>query len=418
MTETPGATAWPVERRALWLRRLMAVGALVMIAATWRLWTPQTVFPQVPLLAAAGLAPQWCDWLLLAVTLAALVVSCAGSVGSRWAPRALTVFAVSISMMMLLDQHRIQPWAYQFALVAIALAWCDASKALRLVGALTISIYAYSAISKFDYAFLHTLGQQFVGALAGSVGQSIQHWSPGAKVAAAWTIPLGELMIALGLCCRPVRRLALVASIVMHVLLIVALGPWGLHHKPGVLLWNGYFIAQNLLVFGPGSLDSALDANPRVSFFSRAATWKFAAAMLLPLSVSWGWWDEWPSWGLYSARAEKVGLFVRRESVDDVPVALRRFLRDTNPDEPWMQLPIDRWSLDALDAPIYPQARFQLGVASAVFAPSQFDRFQIVIASAPERFTGKRQEVRIASAAELAAARAKYWLNSTARMRD
>ena len=38
----------------------------------------------------------------------------------------------------------------------------------------------------------------------------------------------------------------------LHGLLLVILGPWGLDHKPGVLLWNAYFIVQDvLLLAGP-----------------------------------------------------------------------------------------------------------------------------------------------------------------------
>ena len=36
------------------LRRVVAVFAVLLIAATWRLWTPQDVFPQVPFLESDG----------------------------------------------------------------------------------------------------------------------------------------------------------------------------------------------------------------------------------------------------------------------------------------------------------------------------------------------------------------------------
>ena len=48
--------------RLTWLCRATAVFGLALVSATWRLWTPQIAFPQVPLLSIAVEAPHWIDW--------------------------------------------------------------------------------------------------------------------------------------------------------------------------------------------------------------------------------------------------------------------------------------------------------------------------------------------------------------------
>ena len=60
--------------RAAWFGRAWALAALSLIAVTWRLWTPQDAYPQVPLAPAGRLAPQWLDWLGLAGMLVGLAV--------------------------------------------------------------------------------------------------------------------------------------------------------------------------------------------------------------------------------------------------------------------------------------------------------------------------------------------------------
>ena len=67
--------AWnePSEQRAVWFVRLWAVFGLLLIGATWRLWTPQTVFPQVPLVRWAGLAPDWLHWVGLSGLVGSLI---------------------------------------------------------------------------------------------------------------------------------------------------------------------------------------------------------------------------------------------------------------------------------------------------------------------------------------------------------
>ncbi|HEX6986541.1 MAG TPA: hypothetical protein VF170_14255, partial [Planctomycetaceae bacterium] len=69
-TDSAGDTA---SRRLTWLRRWLAVCGLLLVAATWRLWTPQEVFPQVPFVAALRDAPAWLDWIGLAGMLVALL---------------------------------------------------------------------------------------------------------------------------------------------------------------------------------------------------------------------------------------------------------------------------------------------------------------------------------------------------------
>ena len=53
-------------------------------------------------------------------------------------------------------------------------------------------------------------------------------------------------------------------------------------------------------------------------------------------------------------------------------------------------LRIDRWSLDALYVPIYPQDRFQVGVALSLARRFDLNQIQVVIEGPADRWTGKR----------------------------
>ena len=65
-----------------WLRRALGLFGLLLVAATWRLWTPQQVYPQVPLVRGLdGLGP-WFEWFAAATMLAGLA-------GAMLAPRRL-----------------------------------------------------------------------------------------------------------------------------------------------------------------------------------------------------------------------------------------------------------------------------------------------------------------------------------------
>ena len=289
-----------------------------MLLATWRLWTPQAIFPRVPLLQAAAALPAALDWLLFGLAVAGLAVALFSSSARIW-PAALRSFAGAGLGLILLDQHRLQPWAWQAVLVALALANCPPPRALALVRLLTLSIYLYSGWSKLDYEFLHTLGQQFIAVPLRIVGANPGDWPDAWRLAAAGMLPLAEIALAGAFCFRRLWTAALAGSIVLHGLLLVALGPWGLNHSAAVLLWNAYFIVQNLLLFSGGATESARAAGAAVEpdsgrLANRATQALLVAAMLLPILEPWGLWDAWPSWSLYAPNCERTTVLVQRSA--------------------------------------------------------------------------------------------------------
>ena len=163
--------------------------------------------------------------------------------------RSLVAFAGALVFLALADQHRLQPWAYQFLLLALVLAVLPVSEAIAWGRLLTASIYFYSALSKLDGTFLESGGGQIVAGLLTFLHAADQLSELSQRVLAG-TLAVGELLVAIGLCWRRSRRAAFLASLVMHVLLLAALGPWGAQNKPGVLLWNVFFIVQNVVIFG------------------------------------------------------------------------------------------------------------------------------------------------------------------------
>src|SRR5262249_47589530 len=131
----------------------------------------------------------------------------------RWAKTSLVLYAASATAAILFDQMRMQPWAYQFVLLSLVLALAQAGAAIALVRLLIASFYFYSALTKLDYSFLHTLGQQFLASLAGACGLSVDGLSEQTRLSLALMFPLGELAIAIGLLWRRTRPVALLGAV-------------------------------------------------------------------------------------------------------------------------------------------------------------------------------------------------------------
>ncbi|WP_299459420.1 hypothetical protein [uncultured Gimesia sp.] len=424
----------------------VALFSLVLLGNTWKLWTPQRLFPQVPLFGWISAVPAESDWFTFATLLAAavcLLVLALTPFFLRITDRELLplfqqvcggLFLSAFLLSIVFDQHRIQPWAYQFALGFLILTFLKPPRAIQLFRLFVISIYLYSALSKCDASFVQTLGQQLVEGLCSAIGISTVFWSKQTLNWIAASFPAGEFLIGLGLFFQRTRQLTLWAAVGMHVCLMLAIGPRGLNHYQGVLIWNVYFIIQDLILFGllskgklvgsvaAGDLDRSLSLKV-VSGFERVALVIVWLAMLAPLLEPTGYFDHWPAWGLYASHHDRVILLIDEEAKSKLPPALQPFVDPPRPLSRWCRVRVERWSLAELGAPIYPQARFQLGVAIAVGKSLEQEtenrekqpQIKLLFEGAAHRLTGKRKISEYSGLKQIELLTNRFWLNAEPR---
>lgn len=419
-----GSPVQPWRERAF--RVSYAIFGVALFGATWRLWTPQTVFPQVPLFAIAGEVPAALQWSFAALVLLSLITIAIGKAGR--AP--LVVLAASFALLAFIDQHRLQPWAFQWAIFAIALAALPAPRAFVLLRWLTVSIYVWSAIAKIDATFSNTLGQQFLASLVGVVGMDTATWSPSARLAGAWMFPVSELVI--GLCFalplerfKRLRRTVIGLAVAMHLALILLLSSWALDHQPAVMLWNDWFIVQAVLLFGFPSTEQVASTSPTqpTHWFGELAEVCVELLVVLVIALPalnlFDRYDHWLAWGLYAPRNSRVTLYLQRDESLTIDTVHREYL-DMRGEGEWVALDLGKWSIDALAVPIYPQDRFQLGVVEAAIVDVTGQRpmplrFRIIIESCADRWTGRREQRTITSLRQLHDAQAKFFFNARPR---
>lgn len=431
------------------LKLNVALFSLILLAITWQLWIPQTLFPQVPLFSVMLALPPWIDWFSFIL----MVISCACILsanittrirGREFSPLLQPVcgglfffsFLISVSF----DQHRLQPWVYQFAIGFLILTFLKPQRAIRLFRLFVISIYFYSALSKCDTSFVQTLGPQLVEGLFSGIGISTAYWSDQTMTRIAASFPVVELLIALGLFIPRTRGWALGAAVLMHACLIIAVGPSGLNHHGGVLIWNIYFIVQDFCLFHSvfqkhelrkqkELADSKVrDVDSSVSLRAvrgseRAILLFVWFVILAPLLEPTGYFDHWPAWGLYASHHDRVTLLIDERAKSELPVSLQSYVDSPRPLSNWCRVRVDRWSLAELGVPIYPQARFQLGVAIAVGknldhahgnegVPSQI---KLQFEGAADRLTGERKITEHNGLSQILPLADRFWLNTKPR---
>lgn len=345
-------------------RRLIAGFALLLVGVTWKLWTPQTLFPQIPLFAFAIEWPAIVDYIAVVfIFVGGFVLLLTNDNKSSRIASLLLLFGFSISLV--LDQHRLQPWAWQFFLAILLLLIVPQIHQLRSMQLLAICVYFFSSISKFDINFLEGSAQILLTGLLQSVGISIEQFSESLRFKMAFMFPVGELLVAILLFIPKTRFIGFIASIFLHLSLLMTLGPLGLNHSWGVLCWNLFFIGQNIILFRNRSPElEKIKLNIRI-----VVTYLI---LLLPVLEWFGCWDHWPSWTVYSERTEKVHVYVSRNSIPLLSRKILIYLENSEFDNEWKKVNMDRWSIETLGVPQYPQLRVELANALALK-----DRFRL-----------------------------------------
>ena len=378
--------------------------ALLLFVSTWKLWTPQTEFPQIPFFEFLIDVPGWVDWIALALLGLSLTV-CLFVKPRSMVVAGLWLFAISVSVLILLNQHRLQPWAYQFLVFSIIMATARPRTAFAWMRWIAISIYLFSAISKFDYQFIHTVGDQMLWSLAGKIGLDSNAWSDQIRNGIVFCFPMAELLIGLALIIPRFRRFGLLAAVMMHLTLLAAL----VGHVNGfsVLIWNLFFIGQAVFLFGwsvePETSETKIAKDEAQAVRRKKPSYplEFMATiasvfvMLFPLSQPLGICDHWPAWQVYAPRSSRANI---------------KSLTET--DGVWTDL--SAWS-SVLQTPVYPQARFQLAVLIA--AQEKFAKASgrpIDVSGESDRWTGTRETDSL-TGDQVKMLVERFWLNTKPR---
>jgi len=378
-----------------WIRLQQVWGcvALLLFGVTYRLWLPQDEFPQVSLVRAFADWPAWINQITAgAVLVTLLMIVFPWKRTSRIRGWLWGGVVVGVVLMWLMNQHRLQPWAVHLVLSAVVFGSCHPKRGLLLLRMLAISIYVYSAAGKFDYQFMHSVGPQFLHALFALVGVDTARWDPAGMAKWSLMLPVAELMVGLLLCHRKTRPMGVVGAWIMHVSLIVVLSPAGLDHQWGVVVWNVLFLVQALALFW-GNVPEDVESPTEIQsgWIGRLGQGVITAALVLPLLEPTGLYDHWPSWGLYSPRNSRVIVRVDLHAGEPFD-ALEEFFQPQFGDTAFRVLDLSRWSLENLGVPIYPQERFQLGVALAVGQKYALGRsMEVDLAGMSDRMTGSRE---------------------------
>lgn len=388
---------------------------LALLGSTSGLWWPAGDFPVVPWINCGG--PLSLDHALATtLVLSWLGVLAATVLQKPSLVRASSIISIlSLAGCILLDQHRLQVWAWEFLWLQVFLTFGQPQAALLSSRLLVVGIYFYSAVSKLDAGFVQTQGPWLWQGLSRALGLASISW--GAKASSLYfAFPLGELLVAGALVLRRWRRWGIGLSVGMHVILLLALGPWGWQQRPGVLLWNLFFLASVPVLFWrtePFAPEASAGSPQRRKLLSNEFCLLAAIALgIWPALEGVQLCDHWPAWAVYSSRPEIVRIDIRENDVSRLPNSLQAHVGPAEALSDWRPVSIDQWSFEERGSPIYPQGRYRLAIARTLETRYGV-QLRVTEQATPSRWTGQRELREVTDLKQECDRR--YWFSTRAR---
>lgn len=383
--------------------RWLAAWQLTLILLTLRIWLPPHDFPHVPWFHFS--VPRLGEVLLLSCLLAGWGTIAIFPHRIVW--RFMTW--VCLGAMILLNQHRTQPWAGH-GWLALALSFCQNMDAWpHALHGLLVIIYSWSALSKLQGNFPQFFQHLFVS--AGKTWQ--QDTAPNESL--WWLLPMGELLTATFLLIPRLRLWGGYLSLMMHGWLIGWLGPWASAHSSAVLGWNLFLIGQNAMLYLGHRNYSLQQLHPQLKLLLLwVAVW--------PAGVQMGWCDPWLGWALYSPRPQEITVLVDDQALAQLPPKLRSTAIlshvvttsfSGHSQFAW-QVNLPRWSLEAVQAPIYPHPRFELGLILALIQSGHLPDSHFMVLLKRRRTSDHSVEI-MTTHAEVIETAARFWFNAFPR---
>jgi hypothetical protein len=329
----------------------VAIGLLLSILCSYNLWAGQRWYPVCPVFESWYISPPY-DYILLGLEIVLLLLLIMAD-----KTRLLIFLLLVLNLAFcLLDQNRLQPWFFiynSFLLVLFFYNWRidnvnNYNSFFIILQLCFCAVYVYSGLQKFNPGFINETYPWFIRPLERFVSdrQMLTLNKTG------YFIPFVELFIGFGLLIKPVRFIAIPVVILLHVIILVLMGPFGNNYNSVVWPWNIMMIFLALLLFSGKT-------NER--FFSISHLFKqpvFYLVMglfwILPAFNLAGKWETYLSFSLYSGNNHNGKILLSDEAHDRLPLYIRHFVKYQGGQ--YILYPKE-WCLSELKTPLYPEKR-------------------------------------------------------------
>lgn len=340
-----------LPQRLQLIKWIVLIGLLVSVLLSYNLWAGQRWFPKAPLFWEYDVIKSPYDYIQLLILLALIVINIISR--NKYFLFFLVLFSVYLCAD---DQNRLQPWFFNYILILLVLLFyrqrVDAPNnytsifiSLQLLVAL---IYIYSGLQKINSHFIDDTYSWIIEPL----NSILSNRQMTLLLRLGHSVPVIEILLGLGLLIKPTRYITLPLIIMMHVIILILLGPMGKSYNSVIWPWNLTMIALNLVLYGNVERERFFD----VAILFRGVSFYIVITFMLifPFFSFQNKYDSYLSSSLYSGNTHNCKIILSDKAYQALPYYIQNFAT-TNAN--YNMLNLKRWCMTELNAPCIPEKR-------------------------------------------------------------
>lgn len=340
-----------LTQRLQLIKLSVLVGLLVSVVLSHHLWAGERLFPKSTAIDNYSGVPAPYDYIHLIVLIILLVFS---FVSKKKLPAILLIlFSVYLCID---DQNRLQPWFFNYILILLVLLFYkyrmdepnNYTTVFISLQVLIALIYIFSGIQKMNDSFVPDTFQWMVSTFDTILSKRQLYL----VTKFGYVVPYFELSMGIFLLVKPLRFIIVPLVILMHVFILITLGPLGQDCNVVIWPWNIIMIILVLLLFANVQSERFFD----ISFLFRGLSFYTVLTLMLifPVFSLKNQYDSYLSSSLYSSNLNDCQLILSNRAYEKLPYYLRHFTT-TNKDQ--NVLYIKQWAINELTVPCVPEYR-------------------------------------------------------------
>ncbi len=360
-----------LTQRLQLIKLTVLVGLFASIILSINLWAGQRFFPKASLMnqGYGVLAPY--DYLQLGVLIILIVLSFFSQ--KKLPSLCLILFSVYLCLD---DQNRMQPWFYNYILILLILIFYkqrvdepnNYTTIFISLQLLIASIYIFSGIQKMNSLFVPDTFNWMIS----SFDTILSKRQLNLLSKFGYIVPYFELCLGVFLLVKPLRFIVIPLVILMHISILIMLGPLGKNYNAVVWPWNITMIVLILLLFTNIKQERFFD----ISFLFKSLSFYIVVLLMLilPIFSLNNTYDSYLSSSLYSSNLNNAQLILSDKSYNRLPYYIRHFVTKN---EDYNILNIKYWAVQELKAPCVPERRIFKSVQYYIIRLTRSDSVEV-----------------------------------------
>jgi len=347
--------------RLFWVKIVVALGFLIALLITYKLWLTGRSFPLVPVIPLTFNLPSFLDYYIFF----ALIILLFFIMIFPNPRKTIFLFAAIFFILVFFDINRLQIFNYQYIFMLLALglfSWnykdtVSTTRILNICRLMIICIYFWGGLQKLNlYFFLFSFPWVIepVIKITPNILHSFIYFS-------GTIVPFLESGIGIGLFFKKTRIYAILGATILHCMILFTLGPLGHNYAPSIWPWNVVMILLVYLLFWNETTSFKNLFWIENDIFQNVILVLFG---ILPFFSFFNFWDTYLSFSMYAGNINYAYMDFTNNNERFLPSEISRYL--IKQDNKHFVLDIPVWGYDELGVLPYPESRVYKKVGADV----------------------------------------------------